>query len=309
MTPEAAYPLERTGTPLSRRPRKVRKTEESLTTSTPTGEIGESSNSSGPASAPGSSASTPPEGGQPSTAMTHKRIPRSGGHPSNQVPLLYQPSAADAVELFLVSQFLSFSQQTATPGLPRSWLIKIPELMTSSQVPAFRYSIRATITALHAKLHNDMSARIESYKWYIISLNKFRSYLSSETQKGLLEGNPKYVPRAEEILVPTFYCLFEALSNRAVSTPRGVIQHLVAACKILELVQFDFWTALAAFSLTPPSSSAPQKTPQNTLFAGFLQILSGIAKYLLVHHIDSVDPKLVRLDCTTRCSSRYESQA
>jgi len=312
MTPEAAYPLERSGTPLSRRPRKVPKTEEFLTT--PSGETGESSNSSGPGPGPrpgpgpASLTSTSPERDQTSTAMTHKRILGSGGHPSNQVPLLYQPSAAGAVELFLVSQFLSFSQQTSTSGLPRSWLTRIPELMNSSQMLALRCSIRATMIALHAKLHNDLSARIESYKWYIISLNKFRRYLSSETQKGLVEGNPKYVTGGEEILVPTFFCLFEALSNPGVSTPRGVVQHLMAACKILESVQFDFCTAFAALSLSPCSSSVPQKPQQNTPFVGLLQVLSGITKYLPVHHIDSVDPKLVRLDYTTRCSSRIEFQ-
>jgi hypothetical protein len=235
MTPEASFPLERTGTPLSKRPRNVRKTEEPLSIPTPSGETGESSNSPGPAPtpAPGSLASSSLESDQLSTAIIHKWIPDSGGHPYNQAPLLYQPSNADAVELFLASQFLSFAQPNAAPGLPVSWLANIPEWMSTSQVSALKYSVRAATTALHAKLHNDMSARIESYRWYVISLNKFRSYLNSETQKGLIEGNPKYVPGIEEILVPTFFGIFEALSNRTLSTPRGVIQHHIAGCQIL----------------------------------------------------------------------------
>jgi len=164
---------------------------------------------------------------QPATAVAVKPTT------TDKVPMLYQPSTSDAIELFLVSQFLSFSKPSDAPGLPKSWLTKIPEWMITSKVPAFRFSIRAATTALHARLHHNSAARVEAYRWYVITLNKFRAYLGDQTRKGMIVGNEKYVPGPEEILIPTFLCLFEALSNDSPQGP-GVIQHLIAACKILE---------------------------------------------------------------------------
>jgi hypothetical protein len=221
MTSEAAFPLERAGTPLDRRPKKIRKTSVALKTSTA------SSSSRTP---PDGDASSSPDEGQHATAIALKRHSESG---DDKVLMLYQPSTSDAIELFLVSQFLSFSKPNDTPGLPRPWLTKLPEWMITSKVPAFRFSIRAATTALHARLHHNPAARIESYRWYVITLNKFRTHLSDQARKGLIEGNPKFVPGREEILIPTFLCLFEALSNESLQGP-AVIQHLIAAFKILE---------------------------------------------------------------------------
>jgi hypothetical protein len=146
--------------------------------------------------------------------------------------MLCQPSTSGAIELFLVSQLLSFLRPKDAPGSPR-WLTKIPEWVITSQLPAFRYSIRAATTALHARLHHNPAARVEAYRWYVITLNKFRTYLSDQTQKGMIAGNAKFVPGPEEILIPSLLCLFEALSNDSPQGP-AVLQHLIAACTILE---------------------------------------------------------------------------
>ena len=147
--------------------------------------------------------------------------------------MLYQPSTSNAIELFLVSQFLSFSRPHDTPALPIPWLMKIPEWMVTSQVPAFRFSIRAATTALHAKLHQSPAARVEAYRWYVITLNTFRAHLSAQIRNEMIEGNAKFVPGAEEIIIPTFLCLFETLANEETVGP-AVIQHLSAACRALQ---------------------------------------------------------------------------
>ncbi|KAE9379506.1 hypothetical protein N431DRAFT_327075 [Stipitochalara longipes BDJ] len=219
MTPEAAFPLERAGTPLDRRPKKVRKTSVPVRAASPSGSSKLSANDP---------TSTPLDGDQPATAIAKR------SSSTDKVPMLYQPSTSDAIEMFLVSQFLSFSKPNDAPGLPRSWLTKIPEWMITSQVPAFRLSIRAATTALHARIHHSPAARVEAYRWYVITLNKFRAYLGDQTRKGMIEGNAKFVPGPDEILIPTFLCLFEALSNDSPQGP-AVMQHLIAACKILEL--------------------------------------------------------------------------
>jgi hypothetical protein len=86
---------------------------------------------------------------------------------------------------------------------------------------------------LHAKLHHSPAARVEAYRWYVIALNKFRAHLSAQTRDEMIEGNAKFVPGAEELIIPTFLCLFETLSNEETAGP-AVIQHLSAACKGLE---------------------------------------------------------------------------
>ncbi|KAH8747088.1 hypothetical protein F5882DRAFT_491690 [Hyaloscypha sp. PMI_1271] len=216
MTPEAAFPLERAGTPLDRRPKKVRKTSVPFRTARATA----SSSSSSPSSSqspPTSLDSSSPNEGQRVTAIIHKPHSSSGASSNSKVPMLYQPSTSNAIELFLVSQFLSFSRPHDTPALPIPWLMKIPEWMVTSQVPAFRFSIRAATTALHAKLHQSPAARVEAYRWYVITLNTFRAHLSAQIRNEMIEGNTKFVPGAEEIIIPTFLCLFETLANEETS--------------------------------------------------------------------------------------------
>jgi len=232
MTPEAAFPLERAGTPLDRRPKKVRKTSVPFRTARATA----SSSSSSPSSSqspPTSLDSSSPNEGQRVTAIIHKPHSSSGASSNSKVPMLYQPSTSNAIELFLVSQFLSFSRPHDTPALPIPWLMKIPEWMVTSQVPAFRFSIRAATTALHAKLHQSPAARVEAYRWYVITLNTFRAHLSAQIRNEMIEGNTKFVPGAEEIIIPTFLCLFETLANEETVGP-AVIQHLSAACRTLQ---------------------------------------------------------------------------
>lgn len=229
MTPEAAFPLERAGTPLDRRPKKVRKISVPFRAATATA----SSSSSSSQSTPYGLDSSSPDEGQWATAIIHKPHSSSGASSNDKVPMLFQPSTSNAIEAFLVSQLLSFSRPHDTPTLPITWLMKIPEWMVTSQVPAFRFSIRAATTALHAKLHHSPAARVEAYRWYVIALNKFRAHLSAQTRDEMIEGNAKFVPGAEELIIPTFLCLFETLSNEETAGP-AVIQHLSAACKGLE---------------------------------------------------------------------------
>ena len=221
MTSESQYPLERVGTPLDKRPKRVRKTSKpGLKTAAPKNESTEASKSLKPKTR-SSAFESQHEDQNPLFENAGK---------SRDLIFLYQPPSAAAAEQFLVSQFLGFSQPTAPRNVERSWLINLPEWMTSSQVPVFRYAVRAMTTALHAKLHNNLSARTESYRWYIVTLNKYRTYLGDRTKKGLMKGEP-FVPGHEEILVPTFLFLFEALSHKE---SKDVLQHLIAACKILE---------------------------------------------------------------------------
>jgi hypothetical protein len=81
-------------------------------------------------------------------------------------------------------------------------------------------------------LYRDLAAQKEAYRWYVASLNRFRKHLETQTEKGLVEGNPEFVPDHEEILIPVFLGLFEAFTN---ATPAAVVQHVAAASKIVAL--------------------------------------------------------------------------
>jgi hypothetical protein len=229
MTTEAAFPRERAGKPLDSRPRKVRKASEPLSTPGPSWQSGPQTHSS---------VSSSPGDRQNATSIiqvhqTPKNPVGTAKYFHHQVAIPLQPSNAGAFEVFLVKQFLDFSQVNQGPGSPTSWLMNLPEWISKSQVLAFRCSVRASTTALHALLHNDVSAQKESCRWYGASLNRFRIYLKYQTEKGLVEGNPKFVPGHEEILIPAFLSLFEAFTQ---TTPDvGIVQHLAAASKILAL--------------------------------------------------------------------------
>jgi hypothetical protein len=229
MTIEAALPRDRAS--LDQRPRKARKISQPLSTPSPANQS-ELSDISGPQ--PAISALVEH---QPSTSVVPEhRTPTNSRHTvgyfNSQATIPYQPSNAGTFEIFLIKQFLDFSRLNRGPASPTSWLTKLPEWILSSQLPAFRCSIRASTIALHALLHRDIAAQKESCRWYVASLNRFRIHLKSRTEKGLVEGNPNFAPEHEEILIPMFLCLFEAFTH---ATPAGIIQHLDAASKIVVL--------------------------------------------------------------------------
>jgi hypothetical protein len=143
-----------------------------------------------------------------------------------RAPTLIQPSKAqaDALDVAFMSHFVQLNQSTRsyTPEIP--WLTHLPTLHSNSVKPAVKLSVRAASMAFYAKVHNDPTILVDSYRWYTVSLNAQRMSLSR------LGGHT--IPDDEEILVPIILGLYEVYAG---TTSHSVLLHVAAACEIIKL--------------------------------------------------------------------------
>jgi hypothetical protein len=143
-----------------------------------------------------------------------------------RAPTLYQPSKAqaDALDVAFMSHFVQLNQSTRsyTPEIP--WLTHLPTLHNNSTKPAVRLSVRAASMAFFAKVHNDPTILVDSYRWYTVSLNAQRMSLAR------LGG--RSIPDDEEILVPIILGLYEVYAG---TTSDSVLLHVAAACEIIKM--------------------------------------------------------------------------
>jgi hypothetical protein len=141
-------------------------------------------------------------------------------------PALYQPSRAqaDALDVAFMSHFVQLNQSSRsyTPEIP--WLTHLPTLHNNSVKPAVRLSVRAASMAFFAKVHNDPTILVDSYRWYTVSLNAQRTSLAR------LGG--QRIPDDEEILVPIILGLYEVYAG---TTSDSVLLHVAAAAEIIKL--------------------------------------------------------------------------
>ncbi|KAF2676213.1 hypothetical protein K458DRAFT_380342 [Lentithecium fluviatile CBS 122367] len=143
-----------------------------------------------------------------------------------KMPMLYQPSKAvpDALDRAFVSHFVQLmaSVRMYRPEIP--WITHLPNLQEKAIKPALKLSIRATSMAFYATLHKDPTILVDSYRWYILSLNSQRQSLARMGSHSM--------PAAEEILVPIILGIYEVYAG---TTTTSMWHHLAAATKILEL--------------------------------------------------------------------------
>ncbi|KAF2870393.1 hypothetical protein BDV95DRAFT_496472 [Massariosphaeria phaeospora] len=143
-----------------------------------------------------------------------------------KLPILYQPSKiqAEALDIAFISHFVDRNQgvRSFSPGIP--WITHLPVLHTRATKLPLTLSIRAASMAFYAKVHQDPTIMVDSYKWYTMSLHSQRMSLSR-----LLVNS---VPEDEEVLVPIILAMYEVYAG---TTSTSVFQHLTAATKILEM--------------------------------------------------------------------------
>jgi hypothetical protein len=141
-----------------------------------------------------------------------------------KLPMLYQPSLADAFDSAFVSHFVELNKGVQSYQQSIPWITLLPGLHTKAQTKALKLSIRAASMAFYAKVHGDVPILVDSYKWYTISLNIQRIALS--------KFNGSTIPTDEECLVPIILGLYEVYAG---TTPTSVFSHLTAATKIVEM--------------------------------------------------------------------------
>lgn len=144
-----------------------------------------------------------------------------------RAPQLYQPSKiqGDALDMAFLLHFVELNQTSRnyTPELP--WLTHLPTIHDKAAKPAVRLSIRAASMAFFAKIHNDPTILVDSFRWYTKSLHAQRLSLAR------LNG-PGRIPDDEEILVPIILGLYEVYAG---TTSDSVLHHVVAACEIIKM--------------------------------------------------------------------------
>lgn len=142
-------------------------------------------------------------------------------------PQYYQPSRiqGDALDTAFLLHFVEMNQNTRnyTPEIP--WLTHLPILHSRAVKPAVKLSIRAASMAFFAKIHNDPTILVDSYRWYTVSLSAQRQSLSRLT-------GPDRIPDDEEILVPIILGLYEVYAG---TTSDSVLHHVAAACEIIKM--------------------------------------------------------------------------
>ncbi|KAJ4335728.1 hypothetical protein N0V95_008832 [Ascochyta clinopodiicola] len=144
-----------------------------------------------------------------------------------RAPQLYQPSKiqGDALDIAFLLHFVEMNQNSRsyTPEIP--WLTHLPVIHSKAAKPAVKLSIRAASMAFFAKLHQDPTILVDSYRWYTVSLNAQRMSLSRL-------GDQNRMPDDEEILVPIILGLYEVYAG---TTSDSVLHHVAAACEIIKM--------------------------------------------------------------------------
>jgi hypothetical protein len=144
-----------------------------------------------------------------------------------RAPQYHQPSRiqGDALDMAFLLHFVEMNQQARnyTPEIP--WLTHLPAIHSNAVKPAVKLSIRAASMAFFAKIHNDPTILVDSYRWYTVSLNAQRQSLARLT-------GPDRIPDDEEILVPIILGLYEVYAG---TTSDSVLHHVAAACEIIKM--------------------------------------------------------------------------
>ena len=109
----------------------------------------------------------------------------------HKLPMLYQPSLADAFDGAFISHFVQLNKGVRASNPESQWLTHLPGLSTTAYSRALKLSLRAASMAFYARVHSDAPILVDSYRWYTVSLNSQRMALSK------LQGvNGYQIPRS-----------------------------------------------------------------------------------------------------------------
>lgn len=139
-----------------------------------------------------------------------------------KLPTSYQPRKGDIFQQHYISHYIS-SQETCI----HSWLVHIPDFISTSIYSPEVFAIRATTMAFYGKMSGNEDIQHEATRWYSRGLESQRTHLeetSKEKQHGLC------TKRA--VCAAILFSHFETILS---TNPMGWIHHYNAASKLLEL--------------------------------------------------------------------------
>jgi hypothetical protein len=143
----------------------------------------------------------------------------------HQPPKFHQPIRAvpDALDAAFLTHFVEANKGQRALAPEVAWLSQLHTIASKTTKPAVRLSLRAMSMAFYAKLHQDSSVLVDSWRWYQVSLKAQRMSIA-HTMKC------KTVPTEEEVLVPMMLALYEVNVG---ATQIGIQAHFSAAAQIL----------------------------------------------------------------------------
>ncbi|KAF2269638.1 hypothetical protein CC78DRAFT_612010 [Lojkania enalia] len=141
-----------------------------------------------------------------------------------RLPMLYQPSQADAFDRAFISHYVELNRGVRTHNTETQVVAALPGLHTKATNQALKLSVRAATMAFYAQVHQNTSILADSHRWYTKSLNCQRLALS--------RLNKNSIPDEEELFVPIILGLYEVYAG---TSPASVFQHLTASTRIFQM--------------------------------------------------------------------------
>ena len=120
-------------------------------------------------------------------------------------------------EYYFVSRFVDLitsSRHGYNPLRPRSWVFDLPNLLSTTDVPSVKYSIRAAALMYVAVAHRDRRAEADAVRWYLTSLESYRATLGRR-EDGATVAQP--MPDGKTICVPMMFLYFESMRGASES--------------------------------------------------------------------------------------------
>lgn len=141
-------------------------------------------------------------------------------------PTFHQPTRVrpDALDNAFLAYYVSLNANKRTYSPEIQWLNHLPRLYAEARKPAVKLALRAVSMAFYAKLHNEPTILLDSWRWYTIGLNAQRRSIEA-----LQDGD---IPQEDEVMVPLILALYEVYVG---VTSAGAMAHLSAAAKIMNL--------------------------------------------------------------------------
>ncbi|KIW98164.1 uncharacterized protein Z519_01748 [Cladophialophora bantiana CBS 173.52] len=140
----------------------------------------------------------------------------------------------DFFEQCFVERFVELSTSSRlgmNPNRPRSWVFALPSLLSNTQTPSVRFSIRAASLIYFAVVQDNKTVELEAVRWYLAGLESHREFIQGCTSTGTKLLTHKTTSSSADISVPMMFLYFETMRRTSLD---AWAHHIAAAVSIVE---------------------------------------------------------------------------
>lgn len=135
-------------------------------------------------------------------------------------------------EQYFVAKFVGF---IASPRQHRrSWIYTLPGIVSTTTVPAVRYSIRAAALMYYAASSRDYHAGMAAVRWYLAALESYRNKIRMSSQESLLPHSSSF-PDSSQIYTalcpPLMFQYFDVMQGFSANHGH---EHHGFTCRMIE---------------------------------------------------------------------------